>query len=73
MMASERLLPLPTGHIMRRTTMFKSLWKDEEGLTTVEYALLLALVAIAAITAWTTLGSRVSTTVSSATTSLPSS
>lgn len=53
--------------------MFKMLWNDEEGLTTVEYALLLALVAIAAITAWTTLGSRVSTTVSSATNSLPTS
>ena len=53
--------------------MFRQLWKDEEGLTTVEYALLLALVAIAAITAWTTLGSRVSTTVSSATNSLPTS
>jgi len=42
--------------------MFKQLWKDEEGLTTVEYALLLALVAIAAIVAWTTLGGRVSNT-----------
>jgi len=52
--------------------MFKQLWNDEAGLTTVEYALLLALVAIAAITAWTTLGSRVSTTVSSATGSLSS-
>ncbi|MEN6304914.1 MAG: Flp family type IVb pilin [Armatimonadia bacterium] len=52
--------------------MFKQLWKDEEGLTTVEYALLLALVAIAAITAWTTLGTRVSGTVSTATSSLPS-
>jgi pilus assembly protein Flp/PilA len=48
--------------------MFKRLWKDEEGLTTVEYALLLALVAIAAITAWTALGTRVSETVDSATT-----
>ena len=53
--------------------MFKQLWRDEDALTTVEYALLLALVAIAAITAWTTLGGRVSTTVSSATGSLPSS
>jgi pilus assembly protein Flp/PilA len=51
--------------------MLKQLWKDEEGLTTVEYALLLALVAIAAIAAWTTLGSRVSTTVTTATSSLP--
>ena len=53
--------------------MITKLWKDEEGLTTVEYALLLALVAIAAITAWTTLGSRVSGTVAKATSSLPSS
>ena len=53
--------------------MISRLWKDEEGLTTVEYALLLALVAIAAITAWTTLGSRVSSTVSSATGHLPTS
>lgn len=53
--------------------MFKTLWKDEEGLTTVEYALLLALVAIAAITAWTTLGTRVSATVTTATSSLPGS
>ena len=52
--------------------MFKMLWKDEEGLTTVEYALLLALVAIAAITAWSTLGTRVSSTVTKATSSLPS-
>ncbi|MHB8996332.1 MAG: Flp family type IVb pilin [Armatimonadota bacterium] len=51
--------------------MFKQLWKDEEGLTTVEYALLLALVAIAAITAWSTLGTRVSSTVATATSSLP--
>ena len=53
--------------------MFKTLWKDEEGLTTVEYALLLALVAIAAITAWTTLGSRVNSTVTSVNGNMPSS
>lgn len=45
----------------------KSLWKDEEGLTTVEYALLLALVAIAAIAAWKGLGGKVTDTVTSAT------
>jgi pilus assembly protein Flp/PilA len=53
--------------------MFKMLWKDEEGLTTVEYALLLALVAIAAITAWTTLGNRVSNTVTSVNGNMPAS
>jgi pilus assembly protein Flp/PilA len=52
--------------------MFKKLWKDEEGLTTVEYALLLALVAIAAITAWTTLGTRVTSTVTKVNGNLPS-
>jgi pilus assembly protein Flp/PilA len=46
--------------------MLKSLWHDEDGLTTVEYALLLALVAIAAIAAWTTLGGKVNSTVTSA-------
>lgn len=44
--------------------MLKMLWKDEEGLTTVEYALLLALVAIAAIGAWSALGGKVKDTVS---------
>lgn len=53
--------------------MLKALWKDERGLTTVEYALLLALVSIAALSAWTALGTRVSATVATATGSLPSS
>ena len=41
----------------------KRLWSDEEGLTTVEYALLLVLICAAAVTAWTQLGSQVSTQV----------
>ena len=53
--------------------MLRRLWDEEEGLTTVEYALLLALVAIAAITAWTTLGNRVRTTVTNTSSNLPSS
>ncbi len=52
-------------------SMLTSLWKDEEGLTTVEYALLLALVAIAAIAAWTGLGTHVSSTVTNTTAVLP--
>jgi pilus assembly protein Flp/PilA len=40
-----------------------SYWRDEDGLTTVEYALLLALIVVVAITAWTALGSSVNTTV----------
>jgi len=42
------------------------LWSDEEGMTTVEYALLLALIAIAAIAAWTTLGGKTSSASSAA-------
>ena len=41
----------------------QNLWKDEEGLTTVEYALLLALVVVAGILAWQGLGSTVENTV----------
>lgn len=51
--------------------MFRHLWQDEQGLTTVEYALLLSLVAIAAIPAWTALGQRVSHTVQIAAAVLP--
>jgi Flp pilus assembly pilin Flp len=46
--------------------MLKRLWKDEEGLTTVEYALLLALLVVAAITVWTTFGATVRAKVATA-------
>jgi pilus assembly protein Flp/PilA len=39
--------------------MVKKLYKDEEGATMVEYALMVALIAIACIAAVQTLGSRV--------------
>jgi len=41
----------------------KTLWKDDDGLTTVEYALLLVLIVIVGITAWQSLGSSVSSKV----------
>jgi Flp pilus assembly pilin Flp len=37
----------------------KQTWADEAGLTTVEYALLLALLVVAAITVWTTFGATI--------------
>ncbi len=46
-------------------------WKDEEGLTTVEYALLLALIVVVAITAWTALGTGVNSTVDDVQNTLP--
>ena len=48
-----------------------SYWKDEDGLTTVEYALLLALIVVVAITAWTALGTGVNSTVDTVQTELP--
>jgi len=40
---------------------FAKLWKDEDGPTSVEYALMLVLVSIVAIGAWTLLGQNVNT------------
>jgi len=44
----------------------RSFWADEEGLTTVEYALLLALLVVAALTIWTNFGTTMRNTVSNA-------
>ena len=38
--------------------MIRELWADEDGLASVEYALILMLMVIAAVAAWTTLGIR---------------
>jgi Flp pilus assembly pilin Flp len=43
---------------------------DEEGLTTVEYAMLIALIVVASIVAWTTFGSIARTQVASASNSI---
>ncbi|MGC9319300.1 MAG: Flp family type IVb pilin [Armatimonadota bacterium] len=37
----------------------RELWSDESGVTSVEYALILALVAVVGILAWTNLGGEV--------------
>jgi len=44
------------------------LWRDEEGLTTVEYALMLALLVVAAVAVWTSFGARVRTSITQSTT-----
>jgi len=41
-------------------TFFKSLVRDEQGATAIEYGLIAALIAVAAITAMTSLGSTLS-------------
>ena len=52
------------------TDMLTGYWQDERGLATVEYALLLALIVAVALTAWTTLGSKVNSVISEAGTSI---
>ncbi len=47
--------------------MINTLWADEEGLTTVEYALLLVLLVMAAIGVWSTFGTKIQSSVSSST------
>ena len=44
----------------------KALYYDEDGVTTVEYALLLAVLIVGAVTIWTALKGSISTTVATA-------
>jgi pilus assembly protein Flp/PilA len=43
-------------------TFFKNLVRDEQGATAIEYGLIAALIAVAAITAMTSLGTNLSST-----------
>lgn len=43
-------------------TIFKNMMRDEEGATAIEYGLIAALIAVAAITAMQALGEELSTT-----------
>ncbi len=43
-------------------TFFKNLVRDEQGATAIEYGLIAALIAVAAITAMTSLGGQLTTT-----------
>lgn len=54
--------------MLRRLTGFV---KDEEGVTMVEYALILAVVAVVAIGAWQTLGSKIGSKVTDAAAAIP--
>jgi len=47
--------------------MLGQLYHDEDGLTTVEYALLLALLVVAAIGVWTAFGTKLKNQVSNST------
>ena len=62
------LVPYTKGG--NNVTFLKNIWQDEEGLTTVEYALLLALLVVAAIGVWTAFGAKVEESVSKSTNAL---
>ncbi len=55
---------------LKEADKMRELWMDEEGLTTVEYALLLALVVVAGIAAWQGLGTTVQNTVTDSATTI---
>jgi pilus assembly protein Flp/PilA len=50
--------------------IFSSLIRDESGVTAIEYGLIAALVAVVCITAWSLLGSHLSTTFNNIATSV---
>ncbi|MBD3292958.1 MAG: Flp family type IVb pilin [Armatimonadia bacterium] len=47
-------------------TAIAGLWRDEEAITTVEYALLLSTIVLASMTAWAHLGEGIRETVNDA-------
>ena len=51
-------------------TFFKQLARSEDGATAIEYGLIAALIAVAAITALTSLGQELSTTMNTVDTSM---
>lgn len=51
-------------------TMLKRLWKEEEGQDLIEYALLVALIALVAATAFPTIGKEINTIFGNANTCL---
>ncbi len=51
--------------------VLKKLWKDESGQGLVEYALIIALIAVVAVAAITLLGNRISTLFNNTANNLP--
>jgi Flp pilus assembly pilin Flp len=51
--------------------MLRQLWTDERGLTSVEYALIMAILALACYTVFTLVGARVSASATNSTSAVP--
>ena len=64
----------PTNHLNEGpTSLLRSLYRDESGQDLIEYALIAALVALAAIATLKTLGQKLSSSFTSVSTSLTNS
>ena len=48
----------------------RALWDDEDGVTTVEYALMLVVLVVGTVAAWTALSGAIASSVNAATTEL---
>ncbi len=59
---------MSTKSIEKKRSLRKSLLQDQRGLTTVEYVIVLALIAIAGITIWRNFGTALTDKVSAHTT-----
>jgi len=62
----ERLYPLE----IQMLSIFRRLMKNEKGATAIEYTLIASLIAVAAITAMTTVGKKISNTLTNVSNSL---
>ena len=54
-------------------SVLRAYWLDENGLTSLEYALLLALCVVASIVAWQSLGTRINNVANTVAGGMPSS
>ena len=72
---SENLFEPGTEDLNQETNMtfFKNMIRDEQGATAIEYGLIAALIAVAAITAMQSLGNELSTTFNTVKTELENS
>ena len=51
----------------------KALWTDEDGVTTVEYVLMLVIIVVGAVAAWTALSDAIASSVNAASAELTGS
>ena len=71
---SHRAVPERAAENQKRDmTMLRKFWEDESGATAIEYGLLAALIAVAAIVALESVGNELTTTFSTVSTKMSAS